>query len=146
MRTIDALQVQSPATGLAKDAWAFYRSAEFCRSRQPDRVQARYRCTGNRDLTNSEAFFQGSRIYEPVAVLRRGDEILCVARVGMKASRQFMILTPTGDSAWPHEPLGSLSDVAWALRAHEWHDVSPEAVGENGRPAKTLARLLIERA
>ena len=67
-------------------------------------------------LTSGEAFFRGSQIYEPVALMRRGDEILYVARVGMKASRQFMILTPTGERAWPHEPLGSLSDVGWALR------------------------------
>ena len=97
-------------------------------------------------LTSAEAFFQGSQIYEPVALLRREDEFLYVARVGMKASRQFMILTPTGEPAWPHEPLGSLSDTAWALRAHNWHDVTPEPVGQNGRVAKTLTRLLIERA
>ena len=97
-------------------------------------------------MTNGEAYFQESQIYEPVALLRRGDETLYVARVGMKASRQFMILTPTGESAWPHEPLGSLSDVAWALRAHEWHDVTPEPVGQNGRSVQTLARLLTERA
>jgi hypothetical protein len=97
-------------------------------------------------LNNGEAFFRGSQIYEPVALLRRGDEILYVARVGMKASRQFMILTRTGEPAWPHEPLGSLSDIAWALRAHEWHAVMPEPVGQNGRLAKTLARLLMERA
>jgi hypothetical protein len=97
-------------------------------------------------LTSAEAFFHGSQIYEPVALLRRGDEILYVARVGMKASRQFMILTPTGEPAWPHEPLGSLSDVGWALRAHEWHDVPPEPVGQNERLARTLARLLSERA
>jgi hypothetical protein len=97
-------------------------------------------------LTSAEEFFHGSQIYEPVALLRRGDEILYVARVGMKASRQFMILTPTGEPAWPHEPLGSVSDIGWSLRAHEWHDVTPEPVGQNGRLAKTLARLLIERA
>jgi hypothetical protein len=97
-------------------------------------------------MTSGEAFFQGSPIYEPVALLRRGGEILYVARVGMKASRQFMILMPTGEPAWPHEPLGRLSDIAWALRAHEWHDVTPEPVGQNERFAKRLARLLIERA
>jgi hypothetical protein len=97
-------------------------------------------------LTNGEAFFQGSQIYEPVAQLRQGDEILYVARVGMKASRQFMILTPTGEPAWPHEPLGSLSDIGWSLRAHEWHGVTPEPVGQSERLAKTLARLLSERA
>lgn len=95
----------------------------------------------------SDGFFHESQIYEPVALLRRGgDEILYVARVGMKASRQFMILTPAGESAWPHEPLNSLSDIGWALRAHEWHDVTPEPVGQNERLAKTLARLLVERA
>ena len=97
-------------------------------------------------MTSGEAFFKGSQIYEPVALLRRDDEILYVARVGMKASRQFMILTPTGEPAWPHEPLGSVSDVGWSLRAHEWHGITPESVGENERVAKTLARLLIERA
>ena len=96
-------------------------------------------------MTNGDAFFQGSQIYEPVTLLRRGDEILYVARVGMKASRQFMILTPTGEPAWPHEPLGSLSAVGWALRAHEWHLVIPEPCGPNERQAKTLARLLAER-
>ncbi|MBM6579577.1 hypothetical protein ILT44_05230 [Microvirga sp. BT689] len=97
-------------------------------------------------MTSAEAFFHGSQIYEPVTLLRRGDEILYVARVGMKASRQFMVLTPTGEPAWPHEPLGSLSDVGWALRAHEWHHVTPESVGQNERLAKILARLLSERA
>jgi hypothetical protein len=97
-------------------------------------------------LTSGDAFFRGSPIYDPVALLRRCDEILYVARVGMKASRQFMILTPTGEPAWPHEPLGSLSDIVWSLRAHEWHDVTPESVGQNERLAKTLTRLLIERA
>jgi len=78
-------------------------------------------------------------------VLRSESEIVIVARVGMKGSQRFMILTPAGDPAWPHEPLGSLSDVGWALRAHEWHAVIPEPVGETARPAKTLARLLMER-
>ncbi|NBJ13925.1 hypothetical protein [Microvirga arsenatis] len=97
-------------------------------------------------MSDGEAFFRESQIYEPVLLLRRCHEILYVARVGMKASRQFMILTPTGEPAWPHEPLGSLSDIAWALRAHEWHGVTPEPVEQNERLAKTLARLLIERA
>jgi hypothetical protein len=97
-------------------------------------------------LTDGGAFFQGSQIYEPVAMLQQGNEILYVARVGMKASRQFMILTTTGEPAWPHEPLGSLSDVGWALRAHAWHGVPPEPAGHDVQPAKTLARLLAERA
>ena len=97
-------------------------------------------------MTSGDAFFEGSQIYEPVALLRRGDEILYVARVGMKASRQFMILAPTGEPAWPHEPLGSVSDIGWALRAHEWQGVTPEPVGQNERVAKMLARLLVERA
>ncbi len=97
-------------------------------------------------MSSGEAFFHGSQIYDPVAALRRDDEILYIARIGMKASRQFMILTPTGEPAWPHEPLGSLSDIAWALRAHEWHVVTPEPVGPNERLAKTLTRLLAERA
>ena len=97
-------------------------------------------------MTSGDAFFRGSQIYDPVALLRRCDEILYVARVGRKASRQYMILTPTGEPAWPHEPLGSLSDIVWSLRAHEWHDVTPEVVGQNERLTRTLARLLIERA
>lgn len=97
-------------------------------------------------LTNADAFFRGSQVYDPVALLRQGDEALYVARVGRKASRQFMILTPTGEPAWPHEPLGSLSDVGWALRAHAWHLVAPEPLGESARQAKTLARLLTERS
>jgi hypothetical protein len=97
-------------------------------------------------LTSGDAFFRGSQVYDPVALLRQCDENLYVARVGMKASRQFMILTPTGEPAWPHEPLGSLSDVAWALRAHGWHLAIPEPIGEHIQQAKTLARLLAERA
>ncbi len=96
-------------------------------------------------MTSSGAFFQTSQIYDPVALLRQGDETLYVARVGMRASRQFMILTPTGEPAWPHEPLGSLSDVGWALRAHEWHLAPLEPVGQNTQPIRTLARLLAER-
>lgn len=96
-------------------------------------------------LTSANAFFRGSQIYDPVALLRQGEETLYVARVGRKASRQFMILTPTGEPTWPHEPLGSLSDVAWALRAHAWHLVTPEPIGESTQQAKTLARLLSER-
>jgi hypothetical protein len=97
-------------------------------------------------LNAVETFLEGSRLYDPVAVLRREDEILVVARVGMKQSQRFMILTPAGEPVWPHEPLGSLSDVGWALRAHEWHLVAPEPAAEDPRPAKTLARLLAERA
>ncbi|MBL0408052.1 hypothetical protein JKG68_29590 [Microvirga aerilata] len=97
-------------------------------------------------MTSGEAFFRGSQVYDPVALLRGDDEILYIARVGMKASQRFMILTPTGEPAWPHEPLGSLSDAAWALQAHGWHAVTPEPIGPNERPAKTLARLLTERA
>jgi hypothetical protein len=97
-------------------------------------------------LTSTEAFFRGSQIYDPVALLRRDGETLYVARVGMKSSQRFMILTPGGEPAWPHEPLGSLSDVGWSLRAHQWHDVTPEPVGQNERTAKTVARLLTERA
>ena len=97
-------------------------------------------------MTSGAALFQGSQIYDPVALLQWDDEVLYIARVGMKASRQFMILTPTGEPAWPHEPLGSLSDIGWSLRAHEWHDVTPEPIGQNERLARTLARLLTERA
>ena len=94
----------------------------------------------------TETFLGGSQVYDPVALLRRDGESLIVARVGMKASQRFMIVTPAGQPAWPHEPLGSLSDVAWSLRAHEWHLVMPEPTGPNQRAAKTLARLLTERA
>lgn len=97
-------------------------------------------------MSAAETFFRGSQVFDPVAVLRRDGEILIVARVGVKASRRFMILTPAGEPAWPHEPLGSLSDVGWSLRAHEWHLVAPESAGQSSRPAKTLGRLLTERA
>ena len=94
----------------------------------------------------TEALLGGSQVYDPVAVLRRDGEVLIVARVGKKASQRFMILTSMGEPAWPHEPLGSLSDVGWSLRAHQWHLVTPDPVGQNMRPARTLARLLAERA
>jgi hypothetical protein len=97
-------------------------------------------------MSSTEVYLRGSQIYDPVALLRRESEILIVARVGMKASRRFMILTPAAEPAWPHEPLSSLSDVAWALRAHEWHRVVPQPVGQNLRPAKALARLLADGA
>lgn len=96
-------------------------------------------------MPSADAVFGGSQIYDPVALLRQGEETLYVVRVGRKASRQFMILTPAGEPAWPHEPLGSFSDVAWALRAHEWHLVAPEPVGESIQQARMLARLLTER-
>ena len=96
-------------------------------------------------LTSADAFFRGSLIYDPVALLRQDEETVYVARVGRKGSRQFMILTATGEPAWPHEPLGSLSDVAWALRAHEWHLVAPESMSESNQQARMLARLLTER-
>ena len=95
---------------------------------------------------SAETYLSSSQLYDPVAVLRRDGETLVVARVGMKASKRLMILNPNGDPAWPHEPYASLSDVGWALRAHEWHGVTPEATGPNPRPAQTLARLLAERA
>jgi hypothetical protein len=97
-------------------------------------------------LSSPYAFLHGSQVYEPVAMLRREGEVLIIARVGMKASQRFMILAPLGQLAWPHEPLGSLSDVAWSLRAHEWHLVTPEPAGQTSRPAMTLARLLSQRA
>ena len=93
-----------------------------------------------------ESLLRGSQVYDPVALLRREGETVIVARVGMKTTRRFMILTPAGQPAWPHEPLGSLSDVAWSLRAHGWHLVPPEPAGRNAQPAKTLARLLTARA
>ena len=97
-------------------------------------------------MRSAETFLSRSQVYDPVAVLRRDGEILIVARVGSKASQRFMILTPQGETAWPHQPLGSLSDVARALRAHDWHQVTPEPAGQNTRAAKTLARLVSERA
>ena len=84
--------------------------------------------------------FRGSQVYDPVALLRREDETLIIARVGMKASKRFIILTPLGDPAWPHKPFGSLSDVVWSLRAHQGYSVTPEPVGP--RLANTLAGLL----
>ena len=97
-------------------------------------------------MSSPDALLRASRVYDPIALLRREGEVLVVARVGMKASQRFMILTPTGEPAWAHEPLGSLSDVAWSLRAHEWHLVTVEPAGQTSRPAMTLARLLSERA
>jgi hypothetical protein len=97
-------------------------------------------------LISTDTFSHRSQIYDPVARLRQGDETLYVARVGMKASKRFMILIPTGEPAWPHEPLCSLSDVGWSLRAHNWHVATTEPVGPAATPARTLARLLTERA
>jgi len=97
-------------------------------------------------VNTAEPFLRGSQIYDPVALLRRDGETLIIARVGMKTSQRFMILTPAGQPAWPHEPLGSLSDVGWSLRAHHWHAVTPEPAGSSMAPARTLARLLAERA
>ena len=97
-------------------------------------------------LNSGNPFFGGSQVYDPVALFRRDSEILVIARVGMSASKRFMILTPAGRPAWPHEPIGSLSDVAWALVAHDWHEVAPEPVGSSSAAARTLARLLAERA
>ena len=95
---------------------------------------------------DEEPFFRGSQVYEPVARLRLGEDLLYVARIGKKASKRMMILTPSGEPAWPHEPFASLSDAAWSLRAHQWHLAVPEAVGPDLRPARTLTRLLTERA
>jgi hypothetical protein len=97
-------------------------------------------------VSEREAYFSGSQLYDPVAVLRRETEIVIVARVGMKASQRFMILTPAAEPAWAHQPLGSLSDVAWSLVAHGWHQAAPEPAGQNARAAKTLERLLRQRA
>lgn len=96
-------------------------------------------------MSADEPFFRGSQIYEPVARLRLGEDLLYVARVGMEASKRLMVLAPSGEPAWPHEPFASLSDVAWSLRAHQWHPATVDAVGNAG-PARTLARLLAERA
>jgi hypothetical protein len=96
-------------------------------------------------LNAADNFLKGSQVYDPIALLRREGETLIVARIGMKRSQRYMILTPGGEPAWPHEPLASLSDISWSLRAHEWHLVPPEPAGENASPAKTLAKLLTER-
>lgn len=93
-----------------------------------------------------ETFLEQSSIYDPVAVLRRENETLIVARVGVKASRRFMILTPAAQPAWPHEPFSSLSDVGWSLQANQWHLVPPEPAGSDPQPAKALARLLAGQA
>ncbi len=90
----------------------------------------------------AETFLERSAIYDPVAVLRRESETLVIARVGMKTSRRFMILTPEGRPAWPHEAFGSLSDVGWSLQANQWHLAPLETAGSDPRPAKMLARLL----
>lgn len=97
-------------------------------------------------MTADEPLFRGSQVYEAVARLRIGEELLYVARVGMAASKRLLILTPAGEPAWPHEPFASLSDVAWSLRAHQWHTALVEEVGSNAGPARTLTRLLAERA
>jgi len=97
-------------------------------------------------VSERETYFSGSHLYDPVAVLRRDAEILIVARVGMRASQRFMILTPAAEPAWAHQPLGSLSDVAWSLLAHGWHRAAAEPAGQNARAAKTLERLMRERA
>jgi hypothetical protein len=96
-------------------------------------------------LNEGRTFLAGSQLYEPVALLRRDGESLIVARVGSKSSKRLMILTPEGAPAWPHEPLGSLSDAAWSLRAHEWHLIAPEPLGPSPHAARRLARLLRER-
>jgi hypothetical protein len=101
---------------------------------------------GDECMNSADSFLSRSQIYDPVAVLRRNSEVLVVDRVGKKASQHFMIVTPEGEPIWPHEPLGSLSDVAWALRAHEWHLTTPEPVGQNFRLAGSLARRLSERS
>jgi hypothetical protein len=98
------------------------------------------------DHTAIESIRKASQVYDPIVIARAQDETLIVARVGMKNAKRFMILTAAGKPAWKHEPLSSLSDVGWALRAHGWHTASMEPVGDNLRPAKTLARLLKERA
>ena len=98
-----------------------------------------------RDEPAIDAIHRSSHVYDPIVVLRGECESLVVVRVGMKNTRRFMVLNASGELAWKHEPLVSLSDVGWALRAHGWHTASAEPVGDNQRPAKTLARLLIER-
>jgi hypothetical protein len=96
-------------------------------------------------MTVDEPFFRGSQVYEAVARLRLGEDLLYVVRVGMEASKRLMILTASGEPAWPHEPFASLSDVAWSLRAHQRHAAVVEEVGSNPGPARTLTRLLAER-
>ena len=102
----------------------------------------------NRSATDAalDAIARASPVYDPIVVLKREDEVIVVARVGMKSTQRFMILNGAGQPAWKHEPLGSLSDVGWALRAHHWHTADLEPTGHNQRIAKALARLLKERA
>jgi hypothetical protein len=97
-------------------------------------------------LTSADAFFRASQVYDPVALLREDEDTVYIACVGRKESRQFRILTPTGEPAWPHEPIGSLSDVAWVLRAYAWHLGAPEPMGESVQQARTSTLLLSERA
>ncbi len=96
-------------------------------------------------VTADEPIFRGSQANEAVARLRLGEDLLYVARVGMEASKRLMILAPSGEPAWPHEPFTSLSDVAWSLRAHQWHTALVDGVGSSAGPARTLTRLLAER-
>ena len=91
-------------------------------------------------MNATEFLLRGSQIYDPVALLRREGETLVIARVGMKTTRRFMIRTPVGEPAWPHEPLGSLSDVGWSLRAHAWHLMTPEPTGQNLALSQTLVQ------
>ena len=102
----------------------------------------------NRAPSNAiaDAIARVSQVYEPIVLLRAASEVLILARVGMKNTQRFMILNEAGEPAWKHEPLGSLSDAGWALRAHQWHLTDLEPIGANQRTAKTLARLLKERA
>src|SRR5215204_5898056 len=92
-----------------------------------------------------DALVQASRNYDPVAVIRGPEGILVVVQVGMRNSKRFMVLNEDAQPAWNHEPLNSLSDVAWALLAHQWHTAAVEGTGTNQSGAKTLARLLKKR-
>ena len=97
-------------------------------------------------MSTDEPFFRESQVYEAVVRLRLGEDVLYVARVGMEASKRLMILAPSGNPAWPHEAFASLSDVAWSLCAHQWHPVVIDGAGSIAGPARTLTRLLAERA
>ena len=63
----------------------------------------------------------------------------------MRTSKRFMVLDEDAQPAWNHEPFNSLSDVAWALLAHQRHASAIEGTASNQSAAKTLARLLNER-
>ena len=71
----------------------------------------------NRRPTNAagDAIGRVSQVSDPIVVLRHEDEVPVVARVAMENKQCFVILIGTGEwtgePAWKHKPLGSLSDL-----------------------------------